>query len=81
MNYRITHTTRYIYNEPVTIGHNRIHLKPMNFPGQRCHRFELTVRPEPTTLQEFEDFFGNTVHYFKILPMASCACLPWMISV
>ncbi|MBF0152216.1 MAG: transglutaminase family protein [Magnetococcales bacterium] len=67
MDYRIIHTTRYSYGEPVTIGHNRVHLKPMDLPWQRCHRFELAVQPRPSMLQEFTDFFGNTVDYFEIL--------------
>ncbi|MEO5372329.1 MAG: transglutaminase family protein [Magnetococcus sp. DMHC-1] len=67
MNYRIVHSTHYSYGEPVTICHNRIHLKPRNLPWQPCHRFDLTVHPEPAILHEFEDFFGNVAHYFEIL--------------
>ncbi|MBF0424490.1 MAG: transglutaminase family protein [Magnetococcales bacterium] len=67
MDYRIIHTTRYRYGEPVTIGHNRVHLRPLDLPWQRCRRFELDVRPRPATLNTFTDFFGNGVDYFEIL--------------
>lgn len=66
MNYRVTHTTRYRYSEPVNLCHNEVRLSPRDLPSQVCIRSHLTVMPRPASLRERTDFFGNRVHYFSI---------------
>jgi transglutaminase-like putative cysteine protease len=66
MRYRITHTTKYAYSNPVPVCHNKIHLRPRNLPGQTCQRFRLIVIPDPSSIESQLDYFGNTVDYFSL---------------
>lgn len=64
--YRISHTTRYHYSEPVTLCHNEAHLLPRNLSRQRCLDARLHIAPRPAVYHERKDFFGNRVVYFSI---------------
>lgn len=64
--YRVTHCSKYLYQEPVTLGHSEVHLQPRPLAKQNCLRFELSIVPEPRCLTWREDFFGNSVHYFAV---------------
>jgi len=66
MNYRITHRTRYIYNEPVSLCHNEARLLPRETDGQQCDQCRLIIDPAPTDLRERLDYFGNRVVFFTI---------------
>ncbi|MEO5683597.1 MAG: transglutaminase family protein [Chitinophagaceae bacterium] len=66
MLYKITHTTNYIYNEPVSICHNIARLIPRSFDKQLCKKSAVSITPQPGVIDEFEDFFGNRVMYFAI---------------
>ena len=66
MNYRITHRTRYIYNEPVTLCHNEARLLPREMDGQQCIQCRLIIDPAPADLREWIDYFGNRVVFFSI---------------
>jgi len=66
MNYRVTHTTRYAYESPVTLSHNQACLLPRQMPRQRCDRSGLRVIPRPTDWREHIDYFGNRLAYFAI---------------
>ncbi|MEG3638642.1 transglutaminase family protein [Magnetococcus sp. PR-3] len=66
MEYRIKHTTRYNYTEPVTLCHNRAILMPRDDQSQQRHDFTLKVEPEPSLMESYQDVFGNMVHYFEI---------------
>jgi transglutaminase-like putative cysteine protease len=66
MHYKITHTTRYSYSEPVSLCHNLARLIPRSTRTQTCKSAELTIDPRPDILNEYEDFFGNKVTYFAI---------------
>lgn len=66
MRYLIRHTTRYHYPEAVTLCHNRVMLQPAGRDDQRCPSFNLKVDPEPNVVRSFQDFFGNSIHYFEI---------------
>lgn len=66
MNYSITHKTVYTYFKPVSLCHNILRLVPRNTERQVCRNVTVKILPEPTTLREYEDFFGNRVIYFSI---------------
>lgn len=72
MNYRVTHTTRYTYEAPVPICHNRAHLTPRDCPYQRMLASRLTITPKPIgRIEQRIDYFGNACSYFSILEMHS----------
>ncbi len=66
MNYTINHRTSYSYKEPVSLCHNIARLVPRNTNGQFCKNATIKIHPEPDTMNEYEDFFGNKVIYFSI---------------
>ncbi|HVU98729.1 MAG TPA: transglutaminase family protein [Puia sp.] len=66
MKYLISHQTTYTYYEPVSVCYNVLRLVPRNTDRQLCTSVSVTIHPEPDSLQEYEDFFGNKVIYFSI---------------
>jgi transglutaminase-like putative cysteine protease len=64
--YNITHRTTYTYFEPVSVCHNVLRLAPRNTAQQVCWHVAVKISPEPDTMREYEDFFGNKVIYFSI---------------
>ncbi|MFT3705093.1 MAG: transglutaminase family protein [Agriterribacter sp.] len=66
MQYKVTHTTTYEYNEPASLCHNLALLKPRSTVTQICHDAKLTIDPQPDIINEYEDFFGNKATYFAI---------------
>ncbi|MBN9383331.1 MAG: transglutaminase family protein [Chitinophagaceae bacterium] len=66
MNYSIIHKTTYTYFEPVSLCHNVLRLAPRDTTRQVCKSATVKIHPEPDTLREYEDFFGNKVIYFSI---------------
>lgn len=61
-----THTTRYLYEEPVTQCLSEARLTPRSFPGQRVVNSHIVIHPEPAVLDERTDYFGNHVHAFSL---------------
>ena len=66
MRFRITHTTRYDYAEPVSLCHSILHLKPRQNERQRTLASQVRIDPGPAVNREHTDFFGNRVNYFSI---------------
>ncbi|MEI9921071.1 MAG: transglutaminase family protein [Bacteroidota bacterium] len=66
MKYRVTHETTYTYYEPVSVCYNILKLTPRNTSLQACNSMSVKIQPEPDSLQEYDDFFGNRVTYFAI---------------
>ena len=66
MNYRIVHTTRYRYAQPVVSSYNEAHLLPRTFAGQTVRRASLAIDPPCQDYRDRQDFFGNTASYFAI---------------
>jgi transglutaminase-like putative cysteine protease len=64
--YRVKHVTRYGYEEPAPVCHNKVHLAPRKTLRQACAAFKLHVSPEPARITPQFDYFGNGVHYFAI---------------
>jgi transglutaminase-like putative cysteine protease len=66
MLYAVTHTTNYLYADPVSLCHNLVHLRPRLAPRQTCHHSTLLVQPEPRALVHQQDYFGNPIAFFTI---------------
>jgi transglutaminase-like putative cysteine protease len=62
--YRIRHTTRYRYADPVAIAHNEARLIPRNAPQQAAHSTRFVVEPSPSFMVRERDYFGNWVNLF-----------------
>ena len=61
-----SHTTTYLYAEPVSVCHTEVHLAPRAHPRQEVRSHELTIHPEPAFLTSRTDYFGNQVTIFSI---------------
>ncbi len=70
MKLHITHTTEYMYQEPVTDSVNEIRLSPSTNFRQSCYQHQITIEP-PAALYSYEDYFGNRVHSFSVQPSHS----------
>lgn len=66
MKYLISHKTTYTYLEPVSLCHNIARLVPRNTERQVCRNVSVKIEPEPDTINEYKDFFGNRIIYFSI---------------
>jgi len=66
MHYAISHTTTYHYADFVSLCHNLVHLKPRLSPRHTCQQWHLTVSPEPRTMTNLYDYFGNPIALFTI---------------
>lgn len=70
MEYRITHKTEYLYDEPATLCYNEARLGPRSvlLPlfEQVCLDRQITVEPPYDDARERIDFFGNPVLYFTV---------------
>jgi transglutaminase-like putative cysteine protease len=66
MLYSVKHTTTYIYHETVPLCHNLAMLTPRDTPDQTCRSFQLDISPVAEIVDEYHDFFGNTVYYFVV---------------
>ena len=60
--YRIRHVTEYRYQSPVNVGQQILRLKARTLPWQHCHAFALLVEPQPVSVVEEKDYFGNAMH-------------------
>jgi transglutaminase-like putative cysteine protease len=67
MIYRITHTTRYTYEGPVSHCQSEARLTPRILPRQKLLDWNLTVVPKPSTIISRKDYFGNDVSSFAVL--------------
>jgi transglutaminase-like putative cysteine protease len=64
MKYRVTHSTRYEYAQPVSLSHNIVRLHPRNHGPQTCLEHRLSIFPAPATRSDQLDYFGNYCDYF-----------------
>ncbi|MCZ6618098.1 MAG: transglutaminase family protein [Gammaproteobacteria bacterium] len=61
MRYQVSHTTRFHYAQPVASSYQLLHLTPRSFKEQQVLSTQLSVEPEPVSLQQRTDYFGNAV--------------------
>lgn len=67
MHLRIVHRNTYTYNAngEAHDSFNEVRLRPLSDASQTCRDFKLNIAPGAET-RHYEDFYGNTVHYFDI---------------
>lgn len=63
--YRIEHTTRFSYSEPVREAVVTLYLQPRSDASQHLASFQIRTDPG-AELGEYEDCFGNPVHFFDV---------------
>lgn len=61
MLYHIVHTTTYNYQQSVTLKPHTIRLIPRSDAGQKVHKFNLKIDPEPIAICYNDDLEGNVV--------------------
>jgi len=64
--YRITHSTRYGYEEAIPLSHNAVRMRPREHDRQSCLQYQLLVLPAPAVKNEGFDYFGNYVTWFSL---------------
>lgn len=67
MLYRLQHTTRYLYEGPVSYCVSEARLTPRPSPAQQPRGTQLSIEPKPSAREERVDYFGNPVSLFTIL--------------
>jgi transglutaminase-like putative cysteine protease len=63
----VEHVTRFSYDAPIVDAHTELRLKPAHRAGQRCSTFTVRTEPRGTSVEEYVDRFGSSVHHFDVL--------------
>ena len=66
MKYRLVHQTIHKYRTPVSVGNHIACLTPRTLPWQHSSSYELIITPQPATLTERIDYFGNRLTLFTV---------------
>ncbi len=66
MKYRVTHTTKFVYEAQVGLCYNEARLLPRELPHQKVLSASLQLDPAPDDHYERYDYFGNRTAYFSI---------------
>jgi transglutaminase-like putative cysteine protease len=66
MIYRVTHTTEYVYSNPVSLSHDVVRMRPREHGGQTCRWHELSITPAVSAKYEMLDYFGNNVAWVSL---------------
>ena len=67
--YAVRHETHYGYRTPVDIGLHLLRLTPPEIPGQHPVSQTLSITPQPSRIEAFQDHFGNAVHFVAVEAM------------
>ena len=62
----VRHRTHYQYASAAAFSQHLLRLTPVAAPGQRVISSEVTIRPEPDSIDVHRDLFGNQVHVATI---------------
>lgn len=66
MIYRVRHSTTYDYEDPVSVSHHVVRLRPRASASQTCKSSTLRIDPAPATSTSDDDYFGNRVTHFTL---------------
>jgi len=64
--YRVSHTTIYEYEYPVTICFNELRMVPRSTSVQELVDHHILIDPQPSYIRSRNDFFGNQVTFFSL---------------
>jgi len=64
--YHVVHETSYLYESPVSVSRQHLHLTPRDCSWQSCIAHQISIDPEPTLSLSRVDHFGNPVQQFAI---------------
>jgi len=67
MRYKAIHTIRYRYEAPVSQCQSEVRLRPRALPWQAVLETAIVTEPEPNSVHERTDYYGNHVCSFSIL--------------
>lgn len=69
MKLKVEHLTRFDYSQPVFETTTEVRLQPTGGQEspQKLKSFMMEVDPK-TKVFDYQDFYGNTIHYFSVLP-------------
>ena len=67
MLFHITHTTRYVYQTPVSHCLNEVRLRPRSLRNQHVRESTISVNPLPAFMHDRKDYYGNDVTSFEVL--------------
>src|SRR5476649_2595260 len=65
MHLHLLHRTIFSYTGPARDSFNEARLRPVDDNLQTCRSFVLRTTPA-VALRDYQDFYGNVVHYFDI---------------
>lgn len=65
--YKTAHVTRYTYDNPVSQCQTEVRLRPRQNGRQVLENWSLKIEPEPVSVNQRTDYFGNEVHCFSVL--------------
>src|SRR5947209_8595189 len=65
MQLRVLHRTTFAYAGKAHDSFNEVRLRPVDDGTQQCREFKLRLTPGAIP-REYDDFYGNTVHYFEV---------------
>ncbi len=63
---QVEHETLYSYETEVELAHHLAYLKPLESDWQRVLTTEVEIIPEPSTISENKDTFGNVRSFFTL---------------
>jgi len=66
MLYDVYHWTEYRYADQVPLSTHRLRMSPRELPHQQLLEHRIRITPEPVSLTERTDYFGNQVVAFSI---------------
>jgi transglutaminase-like putative cysteine protease len=66
MRYRVSHLTRYRYQQSVSQCVSEARITPRSLPGQKVIETRIQIKPEPVVFETRKDYFGNLVSSFTV---------------
>ena len=66
MKYQVTHTTRYEYENLVSVAHHRLCLSPRTCAHQEIHSHSIQIDPFPDHIKSGTDYFGNPYTFLDL---------------
>jgi transglutaminase-like putative cysteine protease len=66
MQFEVTHHTRYLYPDGISLSHHVALVIPRVLPNQQLTWRQLEIQPTPAIIRERDDHFGNRATYFAV---------------